>query len=561
MQNFRNHGAIYTPDDLAKFLTEWAVRDSNCSILDLGTGQGKFVFSAYYRLIELGAIPDKAAKQIYGTEIDPNAWNEFQSLATTKGVHFPNIHNQDFFDLEMPEVDSIIGNPPYVRRSSITDIDDVRRKVLKGGNYNNDEISRLADLYIYFLLQAIQFLKPGGNLAVIIADSWLNVGYGDVLKKLLTRDYRIERLISIDRPVFIDAQVKPVLLLASKAIKPSSWSIDFVRIRNGLPISKLDEILSVTTPHTDIYRTQISHRDLKLEHPWSIHFKAPEMYETVASHPLISPIKEIATAQIGHQTLAKEFFVLPSEKAHASGIEFEYLTPLAQSSQYLSSPVINSEQPVMFYLFYCSAKKDELKGTKALTYIEQAELTPVKVRGKDKTVVGYQNKERMQQAGRKIWYDLRTLIEKRGRGEILIPRLVYKNFTVYWNKAKYVPGELFIEFIPKGISSVEVYLAILNSSITEIMFRCHAQVYGGGTYNMNSGEVKNLPIINAEKLTPEQKNLLVCAYREYLKDPEHSRQPIDRAIFSIMDFDAEKQENVQQVLHDLITIATASKHK
>ena len=235
--------------------------------------------------------------------------------------------------------------------------------------------------------------------------------------------------------------------------------------------------------------------------------------------------------------------------------------PLAQSSQYFGHPVISTQVEARFYLFYCSDPKEQLTGTHALKYIEAGEAKRVPIRGKNQEVVGYHNRPRIQKASRKNWYDLRTRIEKRGRAQILIPRLVYKNFAVYWNQARYIPGELFIEFVPHETIDPRVYLAILNSTVAEILFRCHAQVYGGGTYNMNSGEIKKLPIINATRLSEEQHCMLVESYKHFIQDPKSGRCSIDSVVSSILEFDQDMMREVEKTRRDLVEIATATKQK
>ena len=199
--------------------------------------------------------------------------------------------------------------------------------------------------------------------------------------------------------------------------------------------------------------------------------------------------------------------------------------------------------------------------TQALKYIESGEAQTVQIRGKDQEVVGYHNKPRIQKASRKNWYDLRTRIEKRGRAEILIPRLVYKNFAVYWNQAQYVPGELFIEFVPHETIDSRVYLAILNSTVAEVLFRCHAQVYGGGTYNMNSGEIKRMPIIDASLLSGGQRDTLVQSYTEFIQDPNLSRRPIDTAVSETLEFDRGMMQKITETRRDLVEISTSTKLK
>ena len=352
-----NNGRIYTPKPVAEFLTDWAIKSPQDRVLDLGIGPGAFVFQAHKRLQALGCGARDASQQIYGTEIDDVAWSNFNSSAASMGFSFPNITKGDFFNSEISNVDAVIGNPPYVRRYEIDNVDDIRRKTL-GDMVDASNISRLTDLYVYFLLRSMQFLREDGRLAVITADSWLNVGYGKILKESLIEEFTIEKLISIDRPVFADAQVKPVLLLATKSRSKKRWNCEFVRVKNGLSFSDLPGHLNRESAHKDIQHATVPSKLLAPENIWSIHFKAPELYDEITSHHLFTPLDKIARAQIGHQTLAKDFFVLTREKARKHGIEERFLAPLAQSALYLDHPVISRKQQIRFRLFYCSLQKE-----------------------------------------------------------------------------------------------------------------------------------------------------------------------------------------------------------
>ena len=243
-QKTRVLGSIYTPPDFAEFLTTWAIRHAEDNILDVGIGEGAFVFAAYRRLLELGASDISAQQQLFGAEIDTSTYSKFTENANNINAHFLNLKNADFFDVEFPFVDAIVGNPPYVRRTYINNVDEIRQSVMKRNLLVSEHnMTRMTDLYIYFLLHALPLLKPGGKLAVITSDPWLNVGYGEEFKKYLQQYFRIEMLISLDRRVFDNADVKPVLILATKLESPDSeWQVKFVRVKNGLPIGHLHEI-------------------------------------------------------------------------------------------------------------------------------------------------------------------------------------------------------------------------------------------------------------------------------------------------------------------------------
>jgi len=204
-------GAIYTPVEFASLLANCAIRNNGDKILDLGIGTGAFVYASYQRLLYLRANAVHAQSQLYGAEIDINVFAQFQSHASERELDFPNLHQANFFDIDFPEVDAVVGNPPYVRRTYIEDIDYIRSRISeKNPSINLAELPRSADLYIYFILYAISKLKPGGRLAIITADPWLTVGYGKMLKDELKKNFKIEKLITLDRRVFDNAQVKPI---------------------------------------------------------------------------------------------------------------------------------------------------------------------------------------------------------------------------------------------------------------------------------------------------------------------------------------------------------------
>ena len=93
------------------------------------------------------------------------------------------------------------------------------------------------------------------------------------------------------------------------------------------------------------------------------------------------------------------------------------------------------------------------------------------------------------------------------------------------------------------------------------MFRAHAQVYGGGTYNMKPGAITNVSVINASLLTQQQQQALISAYQQYIADPSRDRAVIDESVFDILEFDASMRQRLVNVLEDLLIIATSSKRR
>ena len=214
-----NPGVVFTPKSYARILTSWAIRSKNDKILDLGIGMGVFVYQAFERLKKLGALKKEAINQIYGTEIDNNIYNEFLRESSLQGLFFPNLGNIDFFDYSYPDVDVIIGNPPYIRRRQMGE-DEVsflqERTFLNNNKINEKNLLNSTDLYIYFLLNALPKLKFGGRMAIILSDTWLNARYGSILKKYLLSEFTIDEIVCIDRSVFYQCSSKSLYCSSNK---------------------------------------------------------------------------------------------------------------------------------------------------------------------------------------------------------------------------------------------------------------------------------------------------------------------------------------------------------
>lgn len=543
----RTLGAVPTPPEIAETLATWAIQHSSHTVLDIGVGTGVFVAAAYQRLISLGANVQTARGQVYGTEIDPLAYAAFNRGVATRCGPFPNIVQADFFAVDTPRVDAVIGNPPYVRRMHLGNFPQLREWAIS--EQSASSLSSLADLYIYFLMRASEALRPGGRLAVITADSWLNARYGTTFKEYLTAQFTLHAVVGLDTPVFPGAEVKPVVLLAERRSSSTS-NVRFMRVRDLPALSTAMQSPLVPHSATDAITSRtVAQESLNPSRMWDVHFHSTDVYRTLATHPMMTSMATLARTRLGVQTLAKEFFILPAATAQSEGIEPEYLQPLAHSARWQTDPTIEPGDTPITQLFYCAADKESLRGTGALAYIERGEAMSVPVRGKERYVIGYQNKDRIARAGRTHWYDLRTAIERRGRAKILVPRLIYRTFEPKWNRGSYVPGELFIEVFPHESEADEIYLAAFSSSMMEFLFRSHAQLYGGGAFNLNAGQFPHVPTLNIPSLSPLQRAELIEAYRIYVRTKGAGRAAIDAAVSQIIDLPtAAIEESLSELL-------------
>jgi hypothetical protein len=559
-------GAIYTPKEYAKILSDWAIRSKSDTILDLGVGKGVFVFQAFERLKKLGAKKPEAMNQIFGSEINKTTFYEFLEEERLRNCHFINIKNEDFFQYSFPMVNAIIGNPPYVRRRSMneSEVNIFRKKTLQSNSeINNKDLFALTDLYVYFLLTALPSLLPGGRVAVILADTWLNARYGSLFKKYLLSEFCVNKIISLDRSIFQDAQVKAVIILASKNENSDDGkkSITFSRIKNGLPICKLSSYIhkNIISNDEDIFINVVKPSSLVNNAPWSELFRSSKLMSSIREKPIVKPFNEVAKMQIGLQTLAKDFFVISKEQIKRGIVEKNNTMPFAYSVSDFNKQIIDEDDDVQEFVFYCSSSKKDIAGTKTLEYILAGENKEVIVKGKGISVVGYQNKKRIQDAKRPFWYDIKTEIEKKEIAEILLPRFIYKEYSVLWNKAKYIPGGAIVQYFPlnKKQIDVRVSLAVLKSTFSEIVFRLSSQIYGGGTTNVRISDIKNAPTIDISQLSEVQQENLINAYEKDLFTKK--RDNIDVVVNKILELDSEGVKQLNNLLADLVNLTLVSR--
>ncbi|MGH8538525.1 MAG: N-6 DNA methylase [Gammaproteobacteria bacterium] len=106
------------------------IRSPGDLILDPSLGDGHFLVEAARRLRELGSrVP---TKQLSGVDLNPNAVEETRrTLARaepTASASKINLRVEDFFAVDppgdlfqgLPDVDAVVGNPPYIRYQSFT---------------------------------------------------------------------------------------------------------------------------------------------------------------------------------------------------------------------------------------------------------------------------------------------------------------------------------------------------------------------------------------------------------------------------------------------------------
>lgn len=193
-------GQVFTGKTVADYMVSLFSDKDIRHILEPCFGEGAF----------LRACLDAGYENVDGCEIDKELY-----CKTAKEYPMYHLHQRDFFQYE-PECkyDGIIMNPPYIRQEKIDDLEaiGITKKLLRG----NDIFAGLpstANLYMYFIIKAIELLREEGELVVIFPSSWMTARSGKDFRKQLFANTRLIKEVHIYGDVFEkDALVEVVIL-------------------------------------------------------------------------------------------------------------------------------------------------------------------------------------------------------------------------------------------------------------------------------------------------------------------------------------------------------------
>lgn len=278
-------GQHYTEETIVDLMNAFCIRKGDAKVFDPSCGSGSFLVRAYYRKYQL----DKSLSHqellagIYGCDINPYpahlATLNLAARQLANEENYPRIAHTNFFKVEanktfcelpkmetshdgrkgreqilIPQLDAIIGNPPYVRQEKILKRSDnnsrkkdnripddqTKEYITKVADsaYPNSNLSKQSDLHVFFWLASARFLKQKGWFGFLTSSSWLDAKYGFALQRWILSHFKLVAVIeSLDEPWFSDARVKTcatIMQLCDDAKKRDENPVKFVRLKRPL---------------------------------------------------------------------------------------------------------------------------------------------------------------------------------------------------------------------------------------------------------------------------------------------------------------------------------------
>jgi adenine-specific DNA-methyltransferase len=244
-QSERNRlGQFATPADLACDIMQasaaFLATVQKISFLDPAFGTGVF-YSALIRQFGVRRVESACAY-----EIDPHYGEPAKELWRDNRI---DIEIADFTRAKPSQrFDFLVCNPPYVRHHHLTQSEKLRlqKKSAQVGGVN---LSGLSGLYCHFLILADAWMSDGGVAAWLIPSEFMDVNYGQALKRYLLSGISLLRIHRFDpsEAQFDDALVSSAIVWLRKTPPPPDHVVQFTfggtacapRTSRDIPISAL----------------------------------------------------------------------------------------------------------------------------------------------------------------------------------------------------------------------------------------------------------------------------------------------------------------------------------
>lgn len=195
-------GAFFTPDKVARFITDWAIRSAEDAVIEPSCGEAVFLHQ-----IDRGHIG-----RVVGVEIHGDSAREAERTLNREGINAV-VHVGDFFaHAEFGKYDAAVGNPPYVRYQGWTG--DARTASLAAARRAGVNLTNLASSWAAFTVHSALHLRSGGRLGLVLPAELLTVNYAAPVRRFLMDHFADLKLVLFEQRVFPGVEVEAVLLLA-----------------------------------------------------------------------------------------------------------------------------------------------------------------------------------------------------------------------------------------------------------------------------------------------------------------------------------------------------------
>jgi adenine-specific DNA-methyltransferase len=303
-------GAFYTPPAIAEKLATWALRSAHDKVLDPSFGGLAFLVASAKRLEELGQQQRATGRQLFGIDLDPLALETAQT-DNQLTVARENLVLSDFFDVDpgqLPPVDALLGNPPYIRYQGFNGAAHRAREHAAAAGV---ELTRLASSWAPFVVHGASFIAPGGRMGQVLPAELLHTQYATEVLEFLRRRFGHVALAVFEERVFPGALEEVVLLFADDYGAQALADVQLISCQNvaDLDLGLVEATCAVKSPSS---KPRAGRQKLLSQ---LLPRSTQDLVSRLSGHDAVRELGTVASVDIGVVTGANNFFVLPQSEA------------------------------------------------------------------------------------------------------------------------------------------------------------------------------------------------------------------------------------------------------
>ena len=600
-------GQYFTPPTTVDLINSFCIQDKNNVILDLGCGAGTFLVRAYARLKYLGKRKKhkQLLEQLWGTDIASfpahlatinlvlpdltekenfpyiKAIDAFSVMPKSKYFEVPkhsgikyefrHISGEDTVKVKIPEMNCVVGNPPYIRQEKIEDKDFIRKTIFK--DWGKLKISQQADIYVYFFIHGAKFLKESGRLGFVTSNSWLDVRYGADLQKFFLDNFKIIAIIEskVERS-FAKADINTAITVVERCSNKKERENNiakFVSLKekmdelipkdsDELRFDACDKLIRKINRVKNLYEDkQIrvypkSQKELYQEgmeenvyvgSKWGgKYLRAPDIFFKILEKgsEKLTPLFRQGELEVGFVTGANEFFYLTHEQISAHKLKMDYFHKVIKSPREIKGIVVPDD--LKFKVLLIDKDKREIKDKNILKYIRF---------GEEK---GYHLRPTCR--ARKNWYQLSQIPTP-----LLLPYIIGDRHYTFLNESLVYTNRECERFMPLVKECTKVICAFLNSTIMALFREIYGRTsLGEGALKLEIVDQRKIPVLDCKILT-KHKDRIEEAFRNLIKRQigniffeveQQDRQALDDVFFDILALTKKERQEVYDAVCELV---------
>jgi hypothetical protein len=260
-------GQHFTGPDPVDLINSFCIRKADAIALDPACGSGSFLVRAYYRKKAMNARRAHSIllDELYGADVALYpahlATLNLAAREINDEANYPRIARANFFDIvpgasfcelpigefhalvsiELPALDAVVANPPYVRQEKVTKDEKLKCAQRVEESFPGTRLTGRADLHCYFWPHAARYLKEGGYFGFLTSGQWLDVDYGFALQRWILANFKVVGIFeSATERWFPDARVKTCITILQRCSEADFRDNNVVRfVRFEKPLSEL----------------------------------------------------------------------------------------------------------------------------------------------------------------------------------------------------------------------------------------------------------------------------------------------------------------------------------